>query len=54
MKSQINNDKDRCRYIMMDNKFAAPQLLAIMLTNYNIRGVGTCKASKTGHESERL
>ena len=54
LKSQINNDKDGCRYIMMDNRYAAPQLLAIMLTNYNIRGVGTCKASRTGYDSERL
>ena len=54
LKSQINNDKDGCRYIMMDNRYAAPQLLAIMLSNYNIRGVGTCKASRTGYDSERL
>ena len=38
----------------MDNRYAAPQLLAIMLSNYNIRGVGTCKASRTGYDSERL
>ena len=25
-----------------------------MLTNYNIRGVGTCNASQTGYESKRL
>ena len=38
----------------MDNRYAAPQLFALMLTNYNIRAVGTCKANRTGFDSERL
>ena len=40
--------------IVIDNRYAAPQLLAIMLTNYNIRGVSKCKASQSGYKSERL
>ena len=54
LKSKINNDKDGCRYLFMDNRYAAPQLFALMLTNYNIRGVGTCKANRLGFESEQL
>ena len=54
LKSQIDNDKDGCRYLFMDNRYAAPQLLALMLTNYNIRAVGTCKANRVGFESKEL
>ena len=54
LKSKINNDKDGCRYLFMDNRYAAPQLFALMLTNYNIRGVGTCKANRLGFESDQL
>ena len=45
LKSGINNDVDGCRYIFMDNRYAAPQLLAMMATTWNIRGVGICKAN---------
>ena len=38
----------------MDNRYAAPQLFALMLTNYNIRAVGTCRANRVGFESEAL
>ena len=38
----------------MDNMCAAPQLFVIMLTNYNLRGSGTCKANRVGHDSENL
>ena len=54
LKSGIDNDKDGCRYLFMDNRYAAPQLFALMLTNYNIRAVGTCKANRVGFESEAL
>ena len=45
LKSKINNDKDVCMYLFMDNRCDTPQLLALMLTNYYIRGVGTWKAN---------
>ena len=54
LKSQIDNDKDGCRYLFMDNRYAAPQLLALILTNYNIRAVGTCKANRVGFDSAKL
>ena len=54
LKSGIDNDEHGCRYLFMDNRYAAPQLFALMLTNYNIRAVGTCKANRTGFESEAL
>ena len=54
LKSGIDNDKDGCRYLFMDNRYAAPQLLALMLTNYNIRAVGTCKANRVEFASEEL
>ena len=54
LKSKINNDRDGCRYLFMDNRYAAPQLFALMLTNYNIRAVGTCKANRVGFASDAL
>ena len=54
LKSGINNDVDGCRYIFMDNRYAAPQLLAMMATAWNIRGVGTCKANRKGFASDKL
>ena len=48
LKSGVNNDVDRCRYIFMDNRYAAPQLLAMVATTWSIRGVGTCKANRKG------
>ena len=46
LKSGINNDINECRYICMDNRYAAPQLLSITVTTGNLRGVGTCKANR--------
>jgi hypothetical protein len=54
VKSGIANDPDGARYIFMDNRYAAPQLFGLMQTNYNIKGVGTCKANRKGFESDRL
>ena len=54
VKSGIANDPDGVRYIFMDNRYAAPQLFGLMQTNYNIKGVGTCKANRKGFDSERL
>ena len=54
LKSQIANDLDGCWYLFMDNRYTAPQLLALMLTNYNIRAVGNCKANRKGFESDAL
>ena len=33
LKSKINDDTYGCRYLFMDNRYAAPQLFALMLTN---------------------
>ena len=38
----------------MDNRYACPQLLALMLTNYNVRGVGTCRAGRKGFPKTEL
>ena len=54
LQSGIDNDVDGCRHIYMDNRYAAPQLLALMISSWNIRGVGTCKASRIGFDSEAL
>ena len=40
-KAGINNNIDECRYIFMYNRYAAPQLLAMMETSWNIHKVGT-------------
>ena len=54
LKSKITNDKDGSHHIYMDNKYAAPQLFALMLTDYNIRGVGICKANRIGFDSDAI
>ena len=54
LQSGIDNDVDGCRHIYMDNRYAAPQLLALMISSWNIRGVGTCKANRLGFDSEAL
>ena len=54
VKSQIANDRDGSRHIFMDNRHEAPQLFEIMITNYNLRGPGTCKATRVGNDSEHL
>ena len=38
----------------MDNRYAEPQLLALMICSWNIRGVGTCIATRLGFDSEAL
>jgi len=40
--------------MFMENRYAAPQLFVLMLTNYNIRTVGICRANRVGFESEAL
>ena len=54
IKSGINNDVHSCCHIFMDNRYAAPQLFAIMLKEWNIRGVGTCKSNRKGFPSAKL
>ena len=54
LKSGIDNDTNGCRYLMMDNRYTPPQLFALMLTNWNIRGVGTCRANRRGFASKEL
>ena len=54
LKADIDNDNHGCRFLFMDNRYAAPQLFAMMQTNWNIRGVGTCKANRKGFDSEGL
>lgn len=54
LKSEINNDPNGSRHIFMDNRYTAPQLLALMLTNWNLRGVGTCRANRKGFASKEL
>ena len=39
VQSGIGNYTNDCRYLYMDNRYACPQLFALMLTNYNVRGV---------------
>lgn len=54
LKSQIDNDTDACQYIFMDNRYTAPQLFALMTTEWNLRGVGICKANRKGFPSAEL
>lgn len=46
IKSGINNDIDGCRHIFMDNRYAAPQLFALMLKEWNTRGVRTYQTNR--------
>ena len=54
LKGGIANDPDGSRHMFMDNRYTAPQLLALMETNYNIRGCGTCRANRKAFDSDRL
>ena len=54
LKSEIANDPHGSRHLYMDNRYTAPQLLALMVTNWNLRGVGTCKANRKGFASSKL
>ena len=54
LKSGVANDPNGSRHIMMDNRYCAPQLLALMSTNWNCRGVGTCRANRKGFDSKSL
>ena len=38
----------------MDYQYCAPQLMALILTNWNLRGVGTCRANRKGFTSNNL
>jgi len=54
VKSEINNDPNGSRHIFMDNWYTTLQLLALMLTNWNLRGVGICRANRKGFASKDL
>lgn len=54
IKSGIANDPDGCRYMYMDNRYVAPQLLALLTTSYNVMGVGTCKVNRKGFDSDKI
>eukprot|EP00957_Ditylum_brightwellii_P203677 15335751-Ditylum_brightwellii.AAC.1 len=54
LKSGIANDPNGCRFLYMGNCYAAPQLLAIMATNWNICDVGSCKAKRKGFDLDIL
>ena len=45
LKPGINNEVDGCCYIFMNNRYAVPQLLAMIATTWNIYGVGACKVN---------
>ena len=54
LKSNIDNDTDGVRYIIMDNRYGAPQLFVMMTTEWNICGVGNCMAKRKGFPSNKL
>ena len=43
LKSEIANDPYGSRHLFMDNRYSAPQLLALMLTNWNCEEWGLAK-----------
>ena len=54
LKSGICNDPNGYRHIFMDNRYAAPQLFALMFINYNIHALSTYKANKIRFESDKV
>eukprot|EP00957_Ditylum_brightwellii_P044274 3359032-Ditylum_brightwellii.AAC.1 len=46
LESDIVNDSNRCRFLYMDNRYATPQLFAIMAMNWNTCAVDNCKANR--------
>eukprot|EP00957_Ditylum_brightwellii_P167784 12772645-Ditylum_brightwellii.AAC.1 len=54
IKLGIANDPDRCRYFYMGSHYITPELFAMMTSTWNIQGVGTYKANRTGFASDEL
>ena len=54
LKTQISNDPNRCRYMLLDNIYVSPQLLSIINYGWLIRYVGTCSGNWIGFGSEAL
>ena len=54
LRSGISNGVDGCCYIFMDNRYAAPQLLVMMVATWNIRGIGTYRANQKEFGSDKL
>ena len=54
LKSEIVNDPNGSRHLFMDYQYCAPQLMALILTNWNLRGVGRCKANRKGFALNNL
>ena len=54
LKSGIDKDKNGHRLLFTDNRYAATQLFALILTNCNIRAVGACKANRERFDFEAL
>eukprot|EP00957_Ditylum_brightwellii_P211176 15365854-Ditylum_brightwellii.AAC.1 len=46
IESGIVNYSDGCKYLYMDNHYTAPQLFAMMASNWNVQGMGICKANR--------
>ena len=53
-KSGITNDPHGSRHLYMDNKYAALQLFALMVCNYNMILMGKGRANRKVFETENL
>ena len=54
LQSNIANDPRGCWYGYFDSRYACPQLFAILLKEYDVRGGGTCKSNRIGFDSNKL
>ena len=54
LRTKINNDEDGSRHLFMNNRYTCPQLLAMMNTEWNLRGGGTCRANRKGFPMKML
>ena len=54
LKNRIDNDPNGSRRLYMDNRYASPQVFALMLSSYNLRAVGTCRANRIGFDIDQL
>ena len=54
LRSRIANDKDGSTHIYRDNRYTAPQLFALMQTNFNLREIGTYNTNRIGFNSDGM
>ena len=54
LKSRISKDELGYRTILLDNRYACPELLVNLLFRYEVRAAGTCRANRIGWQKDKF